>query len=171
MCVCSCVTESAHEPATTKDRAAALFHSARPRHSCHVAGLVGDPGDSSYPGPADWLCRGLVCRRRGLFHLSSPASQLVMAISCRSIRLGEHLRSGLVSPGSSLPPSQRGLRSMPCARRSPTATPTDHIWRAGINYRFDAVLAPPPARIVPLAKGRWGLVDMPTTLAETNYVP
>jgi hypothetical protein len=32
---------------------------------------------------------------------SSPASRLVMAMSCRGRRLGAHLRSGLVSVGSS----------------------------------------------------------------------
>jgi hypothetical protein len=59
--------ESAHEPAGSKDRAAALLHRTRPRHSGRVAGPVDDSGDSSCPGPADWLCRGLVSRRRGLF--------------------------------------------------------------------------------------------------------
>jgi hypothetical protein len=92
--------ESAHEPAVTKDRAATLPHGVRPRHSCHVAGLVGDPGDSSCPGSIS---------------PSSPASQLVMAISCRDRRLRGYLRSGLVSAGSSSRASQRGSWRMTTA--------------------------------------------------------
>src|SRR2546429_3274439 len=52
------VLESAHELVCTKERAVALLSGSRPRHSSHVAGPVGDPGDSGGPWPADWLCRG-----------------------------------------------------------------------------------------------------------------
>jgi hypothetical protein len=45
--------EVAHELVCTKDRAAALLSGGRPRHLCHVAGPVDDPGDSGGPWPAD----------------------------------------------------------------------------------------------------------------------
>ena len=41
--------EGAHELVCTKDRTAALLSGGRPRHLCHVAGPVGDPGDSGGP--------------------------------------------------------------------------------------------------------------------------
>jgi len=60
---------SMREPWGTKERAEALFRGPRPRRSSYVAGAVDNSGDSGCPGSAGRLYGGLVCRRRGLFHL------------------------------------------------------------------------------------------------------
>ena len=49
---------SPHEPAGTKDRAAALFRGPRPRHPSSVAGAVDNSGCSVCPGLADRFVEG-----------------------------------------------------------------------------------------------------------------
>src|SRR6516165_4155607 len=60
---------STRETWGTKERAEALLGGPRTRYSSYVAGAVDNSGDSGCPGSAGRLHRGLVCRRRGLFHL------------------------------------------------------------------------------------------------------